>query len=81
MRLHELGRDSLFISCPKCQKGRQVTGDQLLEEFPPEMLVLLIVAKHYCRRCSRPGRKVRPEARIHPYPRSGAEGGDGPSKA
>lgn len=80
MKVSDLGGDSLCLRCPECGWFTQMIDRYLERRFPPGMLMVAVVAKHCCKRCSTAARKVRPIGEIHPAPRSGAEGGDGPSR-
>jgi hypothetical protein len=81
MKASELGADRLRIVCPECGYFIQLTDRYLERRWPGDRLLARIVTQHYCQRCSRGGRRVRPIGQIDPYPRSGAESADGPSKA
>jgi hypothetical protein len=77
LRIRDLDdRERLNVICPGCGKmiGYQCYSVKL--EQPGDMLVLRYVARHVCSRCG-----VRARGELETFPRSGAEGGDGPSKA
>ena len=69
-------RERLNVICPSCGKmiGYQCYDVKL--RLPGEMLVLRYVVRHCCTRCG-----VRARGELETWPRSGAEGGDGPSKS
>lgn len=62
MRLHALS-GSLHVECSLCRRTTSRTADELLALFPPDMLVMLIVERFYCRFCSGE-RRVRPMGRV-----------------
>jgi hypothetical protein len=72
--------ERLSMECPSCRQriGQQCYSVRL--ELPPDYLVTRYVTRHWCRDCSKGGEKVRAIGWIEDGPRSGAEGGSGPSK-
>ena len=75
MKVADLGADTLIVTCPKCQRSRQMNDRYLERRYPAGTLLVRVVARHYCRSCSRPGAVVRGIGEIQPYPRSGARHG------
>lgn len=72
MKLADLGEDFLWIRCPECKRSRQFYRPQ--DHWPGDMLVIKLVARHFCKVCSQPGHRVRAIGEIEDYPRSGARG-------
>lgn len=73
LKVKDLKDADLEIVCPVCRRRLHCEAYDLQLQLPPDMLLIRYVTRHVCRRCSRPGRKVRCEGQIQPQHRSGAE--------